>query len=91
MHWAKESSLLLRLGHAVPHCPLRQYPRVMCLLLAGVTACEGMPAYVASKHAALGLMRTAAAEYGPKGLRVNAICPGATGNGVELRLSCANM
>ncbi len=33
-------------------------------------------AYVASKHATLGLMRTWAHELGPRGVRVNAVCPG---------------
>lgn len=32
--------------------------------------------YVASKHAALGIMRTAALEYARYGVRVNAVCPG---------------
>lgn len=38
-----------------------------------------MAAYAASKHAVVGMMRCAAAEYGPQGLRVNCINPGATG------------
>lgn len=32
--------------------------------------------YIASKHAVLGLTRTASLEWFPQGLRVNAICPG---------------
>lgn len=36
----------------------------------------GFPAYTASKAAVLNLTQTAAAEYGPAGLRVNAIAPG---------------
>ncbi|MFT4794773.1 MAG: 3-hydroxybutyrate dehydrogenase [Paracoccaceae bacterium] len=40
------------------------------------TAVGGFSAYVASKHANLGLMRTWARELGPRGITVNAVCPG---------------
>ncbi|KAK9786532.1 hypothetical protein SCARD494_11849 [Seiridium cardinale] len=36
-----------------------------------------MPAYTSSKHALIGLTKHASSEGGPKGIRVNAIAPGA--------------
>jgi len=40
------------------------------------TAVAGFSAYVASKHANVGLMRAWAKELGPRGICVNAVCPG---------------
>jgi len=44
----------------------------------GLVGCErGMPAYSASKHAIVGLTKTAALEYAKSGIRINTVCPGA--------------
>ncbi|MSS85075.1 SDR family oxidoreductase [Actinomycetaceae bacterium WB03_NA08] len=42
----------------------------------GMVAALGNGAYTAAKHGVVGITRTAAGEYGPQGLRVNAVGPG---------------
>ncbi len=44
--------------------------------VSGLRGAAGLSAYVASKHAVIGLTRVAAAEVAADGLRVNAVCPG---------------
>lgn len=44
--------------------------------VAGVVAVADRAAYNASKHGLIGLTRTLAAEWGGRGVRVNAVCPG---------------
>ena len=43
--------------------------------VAGLGGAPGMAAYAASKHAVLGLSKSAAFEYGTRGIRVNSVCP----------------
>ncbi|AMM31128.1 short-chain dehydrogenase [Sinomonas atrocyanea] len=42
----------------------------------GMVAALGNSAYTAAKHAVVGVTKNAAAEYGPQGLRINAVGPG---------------
>jgi len=48
--------------------------------VVGLTSDQGIAAYATSKHAVVGLMRTAAKEMAAKGIRVNTLHPGPTDN-----------
>ena len=43
--------------------------------IAGIRALPRQLAYVASKHAVIGMTKTASSEYAKFGIRVNAVCP----------------
>jgi len=61
------------------HAAARMRKGGRILLTASIwsrTAVAEFSAYVASKHANLGFMRAIAHELGPKGITVNAVCPG---------------
>jgi 3-oxoacyl-[acyl-carrier protein] reductase len=51
---------------------------------SGFSAAGGGSAYTASKHGVIGLTRQLTFEYGALGIRVNAICPGATATPLAL-------
>lgn len=48
--------------------------------VAGIQGTAGMVAYIASKHAVIGIMRTAALELGKRNIRVNTVNPGVVDN-----------
>ena len=44
--------------------------------VAGIVGAPRHAIYAASKHAVVGLTKSAAVEYGKKGIRINSVCPG---------------
>jgi NAD(P)-dependent dehydrogenase (short-subunit alcohol dehydrogenase family) len=49
---------------------------VNCSSLGGLVGLPERAAYHAAKHGVVGLTRSAGVEYAPKGVRINAVCPG---------------
>ena len=54
--------------------------------IMGVTADPGVCAYVTSKHALIGLMRTVAKEAAPRNIRVNVVAPGPIENSFQSKI-----
>jgi NAD(P)-dependent dehydrogenase (short-subunit alcohol dehydrogenase family) len=69
--------VFLAIRSVAPHLGKRGGGSIVCTSsVAGLIASPGLGAYVASKHAVIGLMRTAAVELAPKKIRVNSLNPG---------------
>jgi NAD(P)-dependent dehydrogenase (short-subunit alcohol dehydrogenase family) len=58
--------------------------------IAGVIGFPGVPIYVASKHAVVGLTKALALEYGQSGIRINAVCPAAIDTEMFKRFTAGN-
>jgi NAD(P)-dependent dehydrogenase (short-subunit alcohol dehydrogenase family) len=67
----------LSLKYAIPEIQKRGGGSIVITSsIAGVKGLAGGSAYCASKHGVVGIMRTAAIEYAPFGIRVNTVHPG---------------
>jgi len=68
--------VFLGMKHVVPELRKRGGGAIVnTSSVAGFLGEPAICAYVASKHAVLGLTKCAANSYGPEGIRVNAVCP----------------
>ncbi|WP_101295883.1 SDR family NAD(P)-dependent oxidoreductase [Halegenticoccus soli] len=73
------TGMFLTVKHATPH--LRRSDRAAVVNISSISGkrpLEHRTPYTAAKMAVIGLTRTLAFELGEDGVRVNAICPGAT-------------
>ena len=66
----------LGMKHAIPHMTAAGGGAIVnTASVAGLRGSARIHAYTASKHALVGLTRSAAAELAPLNIRVNAVCP----------------
>lgn len=62
--------------HALPHLPDGSGRVINIASVLGLRGVPDQPAYTAAKHAVVGLTRSLAHFAGPRGITVNAVCPG---------------
>jgi NAD(P)-dependent dehydrogenase (short-subunit alcohol dehydrogenase family) len=81
-NWDKTLGINLKgiwlcMKYEIPHMLQSGHGAIVnCASIAGLVGFPGLPAYVASKHAVVGITKTAALENAKTGIRINAVCPG---------------
>lgn len=70
------TSVFVTSREALPDLVARKGSIVIISSIAGLEAMPQAAGYVAAKHGVIGLARSLAFDFGPKGVRVNTICPG---------------
>jgi meso-butanediol dehydrogenase / (S,S)-butanediol dehydrogenase / diacetyl reductase len=73
---ANLDSAFVAAREALPHLVSRQGSIVFVASIAALAAGPQVCGYTTFKHALIGLTRSLARDYGPRGVRVNAVCPG---------------
>jgi NAD(P)-dependent dehydrogenase (short-subunit alcohol dehydrogenase family) len=77
----ESAKIMLKQDHIKSSINGRELQRGSIITFGSIQAVIGITlstAYTASKHAILGLTRSASEDYASQGLRINAICPGYT-------------
>ena len=73
---------------ALPYLMKSDGGRIVCTASTeGLGATGGIPAYNASKHAVIGLVRSLAVELGRHGITANAVCPGPIVTGMTANIA----
>ena len=72
--------------HAIPHLAANGTGAIVNIAsMFGLVGAHHLPAYCAAKGGVIGLTKQLAVDYGPQGIRANAICPGFVDNDMDQR------